>query len=231
MATIIASRSTRLHLLLCCFATATALGPGRATAGDLRTPQPVAYYDVDVVARDARALEPEWRRAVAVEERLVAESAPLRAQVAELRTLLGDAALADRQRRVFETQLAQRTIALLLLRADGMRDIAQAKALALDDVEERITAAVARVARENGYVIVIRTDRATRVLDRDAIDLTPRVIAELDRAAGTTQETRAPAPAPAPREPGLAERLRTRGQACDGPAAASAACASADAGS
>lgn len=221
MATISASRSALLLLVA-----ASVLAAGPAGAADLRAQQPVAYYDADAVARDARALEPEWRRVAAVEERFVVESAPLRAEVDELRTLLGDAALTDPQRRVFETQLAQRTIALLLLRADGMRDIAQAQGRVLDDVRSRITGAVARVARENGYLVVIRTDRATRVLDDDAIDLTPRVIAELDREAGSTRETRESAPAPQEPQPG--ERRRTRMQSCsDDPVA----CASVDAGS
>jgi hypothetical protein len=129
---------------------------------------------------------------------------------------------------VSETQLAQRTIALLLLRADGLRDIAYEKDRVLDDVRSRITGAVARVAHANGYLVVIRTDRVTRVLDADAIDLTPRVIAELDREVGATQETREPAPAPAPQEPQPAERRRTRMQSCSDD---SVACASGDAGS
>lgn len=137
-------------LLLLLSACVPAAAP--ASSQDLRAPHPVAYYDVETVVREARALDPAWQRVAAVEERFVAESAPLRTEVNELRTLLGvrDANLADAQRRVFETQLAQRTIALLVLRTESMRDIAAAKSGAVGDVDRRIATAVARVAREQG---------------------------------------------------------------------------------
>lgn len=211
MATISAFRSAAALL-----GTLLVLAARPSAADPLRAPQPVAYYDVDAVVREAHALAPQWRRVAAVEERYVAESASLRAEVNELRTLLADRAVVDPQRRVFETQLAERTIALLVLRSDGMHEVAQAKASAVDDVEQRIAAAVARLARDEGYAVVIRTDRATRVLDDDAVDLTPRVIAELEREAGATQETREPAPAP--EEPRPSERRRTRTQSCAGDA-------------
>lgn len=222
MATISAFRSSLLLLVA-----ASVLATVPAAAEDLRAPHPVAYYDVDSVVREARALDPAWRRVAALEDGYVAESAPLRAEVDELRTIVRDRSLPDAQRRVFEAELAQRTIALLVLRTESMREIVRTKEAVVGDVDHDITAAVARVAREQGYVVVIRTDRDTRVLDEDAIDLTPHVVAELDRAAAATRN--AAVPAPAPQEPQPDERHRTRMQACAGDAAANAACA--DAGS
>jgi hypothetical protein len=226
MATISAFRSAVLLLVT------MAVSVPAARAGDpvaLRALQPVAYYDVDAVVREARTLDPAWRRVTAVEERYVAESAPLRSEIDELRTLLEDRTLHDPQRRVFETQLAQRTIALMLLRTDSMRDMAAAKDVMVDDVEVRVAAAVARLAREQGHLVVIRTDRATRVLDADAIDLTAQVIAELEREAADSHPTREPAPAP--QQPRPSEQRRTRLQTCAGErpsAIGTAACASSD---
>ena len=142
MATISAFRSALLLL-----ATASVLAAGPAAADDLRSPRPVAYYDVDSVVREARALDPAWRRVAALEDGYVVESAPLRAEVDELRTLVRDRSLPDAQRRVFETELAQRTIALLVLRTESMREIVREKAAVVGDVDHDITAAVARVAR------------------------------------------------------------------------------------
>lgn len=221
MATISAFRSAAFLLAMMIL-----LGAGASAADPLRAPQPVAYYDVDRVVRDAEALGPETRQVAALEQRYDAEAAPLRAEVDELRTLLADRAVVDPQRRVLETQLAERTLALLILRTEGMREIARARTLAATgDVERRIAAVVARLARDEGYLVVIRTDRATRVLDRDAIDLTPRVIEALDRTAGT-QETREPVPVP--QEPRPSERRRTRTQSCGADAVA---CTPVDAGS
>ena len=227
MATIRVLRSAVLLLATLAIALPAA---GAGPADTLRAPQPVAFYDVDVVVREAHALDPQWHRATAVEERYVAESAPLRSELDELRTLLHDTSLRDPQRRALETQLAQRTIALLLLRADSMRDIAAAKEAVIDDVELRISAAVARIAREQGHLVVIRTDRATRVLDEDAIDLTPQVIAEIERTAAEARPTREPAPAP--QEPRPSEQRRTRLQTCaaERPSAiGTAACATSEA--
>lgn len=223
MATISAFRTGLLLL-----ATASVLVAAPASSQDLRAPQPVAYYDVETVVREAHALDPEWQRVAAVEERYVAESATLRAEVNELRTLLGapDANLSDTQRRVFETQLAQRTIALLVLRTDSMRDVAAAKSVAVGDVDRRIARTVARLAREKGYAVVIRTDADTRVLDDDAVDLTPQVVAELDRELTPARE-----PAPPAEEPQLDEQRLLRMQTCARDVSARAACADADSGS
>lgn len=223
MATISAFRTGLLLL-----ATASVLVAAPASSQDLRAPQPVAYYDVETVVREAHALDPEWQRVAAVEERYVAESATLRAEVNELRTLLGapDANLSDTQRRVFETQLAQRTIALLVLRTDSMRDVAAAKSVAVGDVDRRIARTVARLAREKGYAVVIRTDADTRVLDDDAVDLTPQVVAELDRELVQTREA-----VPEPQEPQMDEQRLLRMQTCARDVSVGAACADADAGS
>ena len=223
MATISAFRTGLLLL-----ATASVLVAAPASSQDLRAPHPVAYYDVETVVREAHALDPEWQRVAAVEERYVAESASLRAEVNELRTLLGapDANLSDTQRRVFETQLAQRTIALLVLRTDSMRDVAAAKSVAVGDVDRRIARTVARLAREKGYAVVIRTDAGTRVLDDDAVDLTPQVVAALDRELTQTRE-----PAPEPQEPQMDEQRLLRMQTCARDVSVGAACADADAGS
>jgi Skp family chaperone for outer membrane proteins len=223
MATISAFRTGLLLL-----ATASVLVAAPASSQDLRAPQPVAYYDVETVVREAHALDPEWQRVAAVEERYVAESASLRAEVNELRTLLGapDANLSDTQRRVFETQLAQRTIALLVLRTDSMRDVAAAKSVAVGDVDRRIARTVARLAREKGYAVVIRTDADTRVLDDDAVDLTPQVVAELDRELVQTREA-----VPEPQEPQMDEQRLLRMQTCARDVSVGAACADADAGS
>ena len=223
MATISAFRTGLLLL-----ATASVLVAAPASSQDLRAPHPVAYYDVETVVREAHALDPEWQRVAAVEERYVAESASLRAEVNELRTLLGapDASLSDTQRRVFETQLAQRTIALLVLRTDSMRDVAAAKSVAVGDVDRRIARTVARLAREKGYAVVIRTDADTRVLDDDAVDLTPQVVAELDRELVQTREA-----VPEPQEPQMDEQRLLRMQTCARDVSVGAACADADAGS
>ena len=223
MATISAFRTGLLLL-----ATASVLVSAPASSQDLRAPHPVAYYDVETVVREAHALDPEWQRVAAVEERYVAESASLRAEVNELRTLLGapDANLSDTQRRVFETQLAQRTIALLVLRTDSMRDVAAAKSVAVGDVDRRIARTVARLAREKGYAVVIRTDADTRVLDDDAVDLTPQVVAELDRELVQTREA-----VPEPQEPQMDEQRLLRMQTCARDVSVGAACADADAGS
>ncbi|MFN8602045.1 MAG: OmpH family outer membrane protein [Candidatus Binatia bacterium] len=223
MATISAFRTGLLLL-----ATASVLVAAPASSQDLRAPHPVAYYDVETVVREAHALDPEWQRVAAVEERYVAESASLRAEVNELRTLLGapDANLSDTQRRVFETQLAQRTIALLVLRTDSMRDVAAAKSVAVGDVDRRIARTVARLAREKGYAVVIRTDADTRVLDDDAVDLTPQVVAELDRELVQTREA-----VPEPQEPQMDEQRLLRMQTCARDVSVGAACADADAGS
>ena len=223
MATISAFRAGLLLL-----AAASVLAAAPASSQDLRAAHPVAYYDVETVVREAHALDPEWQRVAAVEERYVAESASLRAEVNELRTLLGapDANLSDTQRRVFETQLAQRTIALLVLRTDSMRDVAAAKSVAVGDVDRRIARTVARLAREKGYAVVIRTDADTRVLDDDAVDLTPQVVAALDRELTQTRE-----PAPEPQEPQMDEQRLLRMQTCARDVSVGAACADADAGS
>lgn len=223
MATISAFRTGLLLL-----ATASVLVAAPASSQDLRAAHPVAYYDVETVVREAHALDPEWQRVAAVEERYVAESASLRAEVNELRTLLGapDANLSDTQRRVFETQLAQRTIALLVLRTDSMRDVAAAKSVAVGDVDRRIARTVARLAREKGYAVVIRTDADTRVLDDDAVDLTPQVVAELDRELVQTREA-----VPEPQEPQMDEQRLLRMQTCARDVSVGAACADADAGS
>ena len=223
MATISAFRAGLLLL-----AAASVLAAAPASSQDLRAAHPVAYYDVETVVREAHALDPEWQRVAAVEERYVAESASLRAEVNELRTLLGapDANLSDTQRRVFETQLAQRTIALLVLRTDSMRDVAAAKSVAVGDVDRRIARTVARLAREKGYAVVIRTDAGTRVLDDDAVDLTPQVVAALDRELTQTRE-----PAPEPQEPQMDEQRLLRMQTCARDVSVGAACADADAGS
>ena len=223
MATISAFRTGLLLL-----ATASVLVAAPASSQDLRAPHPVAYYDVETVVREAHALDPEWQRVAAVEERYVAESASLRAEVNELRTLLGapDANLSDTQRRVFETQLAQRTIALLVLRTDSLRDVAAAKSVAVGDVDRRIARTVARLAREKGYAVVIRTDADTRVLDDDAVDLTPQVVAELDRELVQTREA-----VPEPQEPQMDEQRLLRMQTCARDVSVGAACADADAGS
>lgn len=223
MATISAFRSGLLLL-----AAASVLAAAPASSQDLRASHPVAFYDVETVVREAHALDPQWQRVAAIEERYVAESSPLRAEVDELRTLLGarDANLSDTQRRVFETQLAQRTIALLVLRTEGMRDVAAAKSVAVGDVDRRIATAVARLAREKGYAVVIRTDADTRVLDEDAVDLTPQVVAELDRELMPVRE-----PAPAPEEPQPDERHPMRVQACAAEVSAGVPCVDADAGS
>ena len=223
MATISAFRAGLLLL-----AAASVLAAAPASSQDLRAAHPVAYYDVETVVREAHALDPEWQRVAAVEERYVAESASLRAEVNELRTLLGapDANLSDTQRRVFETQLAQRTIALLVLRTDSLRDVAAAKSVAVGDVDRRIARTVARLAREKGYAVVIRTDAGTRVLDDDAVDLTPQVVAALDRELTQTRE-----PAPEPQEPQMDEQRLLRMQTCARDVSVGAACADADAGS
>lgn len=223
MATISAFRAGLLLLVA-----ASVLAAAPASSQDLRAAHPVAYYDVETVVREAHALDPEWQRVAAVEERYVAESASLRAEVNELRTLLGapDANLSDTQRRVFETQLAQRTIALLVLRTDSMRDVAAAKSVAVGDVDRRIARTVARLAREKGYAVVIRTDAGTRVLDDDAVDLTPQVVAALDRELTQTRE-----PAPEPQEPQMDEQRLLRMQTCARDVSVGAACADADAGS
>lgn len=222
MATISAFRST-----LCLLVGVSAmLAAAPVSAQDLRAPHPVAYYDVDTVVREAHALDPEWQRVAAVEQRYTAESAPLRADVDELRTLLGarDANLTDAQRRVFETQLAQRTIALLVLRSESLREVAAVKSAAVDDVDRRIARTVARVARAQGYAVVVRTDADTRVVDDDAVDLTPHVVAELDREA-------AAASAPAPPEPQPVDPDLLRVQTCAADASAAVRCRDADAGS
>ena len=223
MATISAFRAGLLLL-----AAASVLAAAPASSQDLRAAHPVAYYDVETVVREAHALDPEWQRVAAVEERYVAESASLRAEVNELRTLLGapDANLSDTQRRVFETQLAQRTIALLVLRTDSLRDVAAAKSVEVGDVDRRIARTVARLAREKGYAVVIRTDAGTRVLDDDAVDLTPQVVAALDRELTQTRE-----PAPEPQEPQMDEQRLLRMQTCARDVSVGAACADADAGS
>ena len=223
MATISAFRAGLLLLVA-----ASVLAAAPASSQDLRAAHPVAYYDVETVVREAHALDPEWQRVAAVEERYVAESASLRAEVNELRTLLGapDANLSDTQRRVFETQLAQRTIALLVLRTDSLRDVAAAKSVAVGDVDRRIARTVARLAREKGYAVVIRTDAGTRVLDDDAVDLTPQVVAALDRELTQTRE-----PAPEPQEPQMDEQRLLRMQTCARDVSVGAACADADAGS
>ena len=223
MATISAFRAGLLLLVA-----ASVLAAAPASSQDLRAAHPVAYYDVETVVREAHALDPEWQRVAAVEERYVAESASLRAEVNELRTLLGapDANLSDTQRRVFETQLAQRTIALLVLRTDSMRDVAAAKSVAVGDVDRRIARTVARLAREKGYAVVIRTDADTRVLDDDAVDLTPQVVAELDRELVQTREA-----VPEPQEPQMDEQRLLRMQTCARDVSVGAACADADAGS
>lgn len=73
---------------------------------------------------------------------------------------------------------------------------------------------------------MIRTDADTRVLDEDAVDLTPRVVAELDRELTPARE-----PAPEAREPQMDEQRLLRKQACARDVAARTACADADGGS
>ena len=74
--------------------------------------------------------------------------------------------------------------------------------------------------------MVIRTDAGTRVLDDDAVDLTPQVVAALDRELTQTRE-----PAPEPQEPQMDEQRLLRMQTCARDVSVGAACADADAGS
>jgi hypothetical protein len=106
-----------------------------------------------------------------------------------------------------------------------MREVAAAKSVAVGDVDRRIATTVARVAREKGYAVVIRTDADTRVLDDDAVDLTPQVIAALDRELTPARE-----PEPAPQEPQPDEHRLLRMQTCARDVS-ERSCADADAGS
>jgi len=164
---------------------------------------PVAYYDADAVTRGARTLGAERSRLERVEARYAADLEPLARAVHRLRdAVVRGRALPDDERRELEARLAQATIALIVARAEAGEEIAHERDVLRASLEQRIVPAVARVARERGLTVVIRTDAATAVLDEDALDVTALVIGSLDET-----ETRE---APSPRE-----RRRTRTQSCE----------------
>lgn len=208
---------------------ATALAPfgGAARAGDVTfsqvsfadtAPPRVAFYDADAVLRDASTAATLRARLDGLQRRYDEAAAPLHGAIDELRVrVAADRGLPDGERRALEAELAQRTIALLVLRTEAAREVRSAEDAAVDDLQQRMAAAVAQVAGERGLAVVIRADRATRVLDEDAVDLTPLVVARVDRDAGVLRETREPEE---PRRPQPSERRRTRTQSCDaGPVA------------
>lgn len=181
-------------------------GRGAAEALDARTPRgpTVAYYDADAVLDGTSAFAGERAGLDRLIERYDAESAPVRSEVDALRSeLRRSVAWPADQRRDLETRLAGRTIALLVQRSEGAREIARTRAALLADEEQRIVRTVARVAGEHALSVVVRTNGSTRLLDQDAMDLTPLVIAALDAESG------------APERSAPGERRRMRLQSCD----------------
>jgi Skp family chaperone for outer membrane proteins len=179
----------------------TLAAPARGTATepiDGRAPT-VAYYDADAVLGATRTFAAEQSRLDRLAERYAADAAPLQAEVDELRARLRQSVgWSEAVRRALQTQLAARTIALLVRRAEGARELAQVRHAQLAGAEQRIVATVARVAGERALAVVVRTNASTRVLDENAIDLTPLVIAALDGQPS----------APPRSEPGERRRLR-----------------------
>ena len=182
--------------------------PGRGAAEPLdaralRGPT-VAYYDADTVLDGTSAFAVERAGLDRLTERYESEAAPVRSEVDALRAELRQSVAwpAD-QRRDLETRLAGRTIALLVLRSEGAREIARARAALLAEEEQRVVRTVARVAGEHALSVVVRTNGSTRLLDQDAMDLTPQVIAALDAESGAEPRRSAPS-----------ERRRMRLQSC-----------------
>jgi len=147
-------------------------------------PRPVAFYDGEaVVARAATLVGADVRLARLV-ERHEAEVAALRDEVDALRDELAHAAvLPVAARREVEARLAQRTIALLVEQTEGEREIEDEERHLADGLRVGVASVVARVAHERDLPVVIRTNAHTRVLDRDAVDLTDAVLAALGAGA------------------------------------------------
>lgn len=175
-----------------------------ASADTAAARRPVGFYDADAVLRAAARTLPET---AALDELLAsyeAEAAPLQREVDELRAQVSAARESgDADRRTLETQLAHGTIALLIVRAEAREEAAALQEQMRDQLDHRIAAVTSRVASELDLPVVIRTDRFTRVLDEDAIDLTPQIVAAFGRAAIDQ-----------PRDEAPSERRRTRLQAC-----------------
>jgi Skp family chaperone for outer membrane proteins len=162
-----------------------ALAARRATgeppsASTWRAPA-VGYYDSDVILAGSKAFRAERARLDRLTRDYTAEAAPLERDVSALRDELRQtASWSDDARRDVESRLAARTIALLVLRSEERREIDQAHSALRDGADPRIVRAVMRLAGERGLPVVVRTDASTRVLDDDAVNLTPLVIAALD---------------------------------------------------
>lgn len=187
------------------FLLATALAvviPGASRAQELRPA--VAFYDAGAVLRTTGAFAPARERLLQLVERRDAENALLQRDVVGLRDAVTRGRdLPDSERRELEARLAQSTIALLVARTEGAREVARERADLLERLESSIVPAVARVARDQGLAVVIRTNEATVVLDDDALDVTALVIDALDDARQ------------APEGPTPSEKRRTRVQSCD----------------
>lgn len=185
-------------------AIALALAAPGSSAATQEQRAPVAFYDAESVARGARALAPERVLLDETEARYAAEIDPLARAVHRLRAaVVRGAGLPDAERRDLEARLAQSTIALIVARTEAAEEIALERDRLRASLERRVVPAVARVAREHGLAVVIRTDAATVVLDEDALDVTSLVIEALD-------ETREAPGVPSPRE-----RRRARVQSCE----------------
>jgi len=207
-------RSIPRQLLLLLAVTAVLATPGgvaaeTADARALRGAR-VAYYDVDAVLRATSSFAPERDQLVQLTDRYESEAAPLRREVHALRAaVLRDRAVPEAERRDLEARLAQRTIALLVVRTEGARALAGARMDLLERLERIIVPAVARIARERGFAVVVRADAGTVVLDENALDLTGFLVAALDGDSDDGVERAAPS-----------ERRRTRLQSCDDDSAA-----------
>jgi Skp family chaperone for outer membrane proteins len=176
--------------------------PGATGAQEVRPT--VAFYDAGAVLRATGVFAPERERLARIAADLDAEAELLRRAVYGLRDAVTHGRdLPEAERRDLEARLAQSTIALMVARTEGARELAHERADVLERLEGSIVPAVVRVAQEHGLAVVIRTNEATVVLDEDALDLTGLVIDALDDARET----------PEPLTP--REKRRTRLQSCD----------------
>ncbi len=193
----------RHRFVLLAAATAVLLSslPAQATPG-----RPVAFYDGDVVLARAAAIAGADARLVQLVERHAAESTTLRRDVDALRAELAESA--ERPfavQRELEARLAQQTVALVVAETEAAEEIERERRRVVERLEGNVAALVARIAREHELPVVVRTDRYTRLLDEDAVDLTDEVLAALDGAAPH---------APDEELPPLRLHSRTRLQSC-----------------